>query len=104
MLADDWRQHGRKTATQVPAQRGDVVEEVMTGFCGEIVSIDRDLGVLTLEDRHLVRRTFPLGPGFLVDGEPVELTPPVTRAGPTIKTRTASGSVAVHGAEARVAR
>jgi hypothetical protein len=104
VLATDWRQHGRKSATKVPAQRGDVVEEVMTGFCGEIVTIDRDLGVLTLEDRHLVRRTFPLGPGFLVDGEPVELTRPVALVAPAAPSRTASGSIAVHGAAARVAR
>src|SRR4051812_45289434 len=76
----------------------------MTGFCGEIVSIDRDLGVLTLEDRRLVRRTFPLGPGFLIDGEPVELTPPITRRAPAARTRTASGSLVVQGAAARVAR
>ena len=29
-----------------------------------------------LEDRHLKQRTFPLGPGFWVDGEPVELVAP----------------------------
>jgi hypothetical protein len=80
------------------------VEEVMTDFCGEIVAVDRDLGTLTLEDRRGRRRAFPLGPGFLHEGRPVVLTPPVTRAAPTAPRRTASGSVAVAGAPARVAR
>ena len=81
-----------------------MVEEVTTGWCGEIVTMDRDLRTVTLEDRHLVRRTFPMGPGFLLEGAPVILTPPVQRAAPAQATRTASGSVAVPGARARVAR
>ncbi len=81
-----------------------VVEEVETDWCGEIVLIDRDLHTLTLEDRRNRRRSFPLGPGFLLEGKPVILTPPITRAVQVPKARTASGSVAVHGASARVAR
>ena len=76
----------------------------MTDWCGEIVSVDRDLDVLTLEDRRGRRRTFPLGPGFLLEGRPVVLTAPVTRSAPATPRRTASGSVAVAGARARVAR
>src|SRR6478752_10574136 len=76
----------------------------MTDWCGEIVSVDRDLGVLTLEDRRQKRRSFPLGPGFLLEGRPVVLAAPVTRRTPVAATRTASGSVAVSGARARVAR
>jgi hypothetical protein len=76
----------------------------MTDFCGEIVGVDRDLGTLTLEDRRGRRRAFPLGPGFLLEGRPVVLTAPVTRAAPAAARRTASGSVAVQGARARVAR
>src|SRR3954470_18772454 len=76
----------------------------MTDFCGEIVAVDRDLGTLTLEDRRGRRRGFPLGPGFLLEGLPVVLTPPVTRATPGTPRRTASGSVAVPGGRARVAR
>jgi len=76
----------------------------MTGFCGEIVGVDRDLRTLTLEDRHGKRRTFPLGPGFLLEGRPLVLTPPVTRRAPAAPRRTASGSVAVPDARARVAR
>ncbi|TIC83988.1 DUF3097 domain-containing protein [Nocardioides sp. GY 10127] len=104
VLAGDWNVPKRGRATETPAALGEVVEEVTTDFCGEIVEIDRDLHVLTLEDRRGTRRTFPLGAGFLLEGRPVVLTPPVTRPGPEKKTRTASGSVAVHGAKARVAR
>jgi hypothetical protein len=77
---------------------------VTTDFCGEIVAVDRDLGTLTLEDRRGRRRGFPLGPGFLLEGRPVVLTPPVTRRAPAASRRTASGSVAVTGGRARVAR
>ncbi len=76
----------------------------MTDFCGEIVAVDRDLHTVTLEDRRKRRRTFPLGPGFHHEGRPVVLTAPVRRQAPPQPRRTASGSVAVSGARARVAR
>jgi hypothetical protein len=104
VLASDWRKPPRGRATPAEASIGLVVEEVMTDFCGEVVAVDRDLGTLTLEDRRGRRRGFPLGPGFLLEGRPVVLTAPVTRAGPAKSRRTASGSVAVPGAPARVAR
>jgi hypothetical protein len=80
-----------------------VVEEVITGWCGAVVRIDRDLGTLELEDRRGTRRTFPLGPGFLLEGRPVILHAPV-RSGPAAATRTASGSLVAADAPARVAR
>jgi hypothetical protein len=104
VLATDWRAPKNGRATETAAELGQVVEEVTTDWCGEIVAVDRDLDTLTLEDRRGKRRTFPLGPGFLLEGRPVVLVPPVTRTGPVKPTRTASGSVAVHGAKARVAR
>lgn len=104
VLAGDWRAPRRGRAVESPAELGAVVEEVTTDWCGEIVAIDRDLGTLTLEDRRQRRRSFPLGPGFLLDGRPVILTPPVRVSAPAKPTRTASGSVAVHDAKARVAR
>jgi Protein of unknown function (DUF3097) len=76
----------------------------MTDFCGEIVAVDRDLHTVTLEDRRDRRRTFPLGPGFLHAGRPVVLTAPVRAPAPPPPRRTASGSVAVAGTRARVAR
>jgi hypothetical protein len=60
--------------------------------------------VVVLEDAKGKRRTFPLGPGFWVDGQPVRLTAPRAAAPPAAPTRTASGSVAVAGAAARTAR
>ncbi|HEU5038724.1 MAG TPA: DUF3097 domain-containing protein [Nocardioides sp.] len=104
VLSTDWRAPKRGRATEAPAELGAVVEEVTTDWCGEIVAVDRDLHTVTLEDRRERRRTFPLGPGFLLEGKPVILTAPVRSAAPAKPTRTASGSVAVHGAKARVAR
>ena len=104
VLATDWRRPKNGRAVEAPAEIGSVVEEVTTDWCGEIVAVDRDLHTLTLEDRRGKRRTFPLGPGFLLEGKPVILTAPVRRTAPAKPTRTASGSVAVHGAKARVAR
>lgn len=94
----------RGRATEASADLGLVVEEVMTDFVGEIVAVDRDLDTLTLEDRRSKRRTFPLGPGFMLEGKPVVLVAPIRQKAPAKPTRTASGSVAVHDARARVAR
>ena len=104
VLASDWRAPKRGRAVEAHAELGAVVEEVTTDWCGEIVAVDRDLDTLTLEDRRGRRRTFPLGPGFLLEGRPVILLPPVRQVAPPRPTRTASGSVAVHDARARVAR
>jgi len=80
-----------------------VVEEVTTDWCGEIVRVDRDLDTVDLEDRRGRRRTFPLGPGFLLDGASVVLRAP-PRAAPSQPTRTASGSLVARDTSARVAR
>ncbi|WP_121256412.1 DUF3097 domain-containing protein [Nocardioides ferulae] len=104
VLSTDWRAPKRGRAVETPAEIGAVVEEVTTDWCGEIVAVDRDLYTVTLEDRRQRRRTFPLGAGFLLEGKPVILTPPVRASAPQRPTRTASGSIAVHDAKARVAR
>ncbi|MDT7569893.1 MAG: hypothetical protein QOE05_67 [Actinomycetota bacterium] len=86
----------------VPADAGLVVEEVTTGWCGAVVECDKER--VSLEDRRGVVRVFPLDPaGFLLDGQTVTLVRPVG-ATPTPPRRTASGSVAVAGQRARVAR
>jgi hypothetical protein len=103
VLNTDWRAPRRGRAVEISADKGLVVEEVTTDWCGEIVAVERDLGTVTLEDRRGKRRTFPIGTGFLLEGVPVILVPPA-RSGPDVKTRTASGSVAVPGTTARVAR
>lgn len=103
VLKSDWRRPKGGRSTPTEADLGLVVEEVTTDWCGEIVRVDRDLDTLELEDRRGRRRTFPLGPGFLLEGRPVILSAP-PRATPTRPTRTTSGSVAVHDSVARVAR
>jgi hypothetical protein len=103
VLTTDWRAPRRGRAVEIEADRGLVVEEVDTDWCGEIVAVERDLHTVTLEDRRGRRRTFPLGAGFLVEGVPVILMAP-SRRGPASSSRTASGSVAVPGTKARVAR
>jgi len=104
VLATDWRAPKRGRAVETHAELGLVVEEVTTDWCGEVVQIDADLRTLTLEDRRGKRRTFPLGPGFLLEGKPVILLRPAGGPAQKAPTRTASGSLAVTGVRARVAR
>ena len=96
----------RRPAREVAAEAGLVVEDVETGWVGAVVRVEKSGGmhVVVLEDRRSRERTFRLGPGFWVDGEPVVLVAPVTNRAPAAPTRTASGSRAVVGAQARVAR
>ncbi|MFT4263790.1 MAG: DUF3097 domain-containing protein [Nocardioides sp.] len=105
VLSTDWRAPRNGRATEAPAILGEVVEWPTDDWVGEIVAVDRDLGTVTLEDRRGKRRSFPLGPGFLLEGRPVILAaPPRATAAPSGPARTASGSLAVAGASARVAR
>jgi hypothetical protein len=101
VLATNWRSPKAKPVPTQEATRDLVVEEVATGFCGAVIRIERQ--TVELEDRHGKTRVFPLGAGFLIDGEPVILTVPATRGADT-PARTASGSLAVADAKARVAR
>ncbi|MEV4329340.1 DUF3097 domain-containing protein [Streptomyces sp. NPDC049597] len=87
---------------EVPAEPDLVVEEVATGFCGAVIRCEA--GTVTLEDRFGKHRVFPLEPrGFLLEGKVVTLVRPSAPA-PAVPARTASGSVAVPGTRARVAR
>ncbi|ORB73591.1 DUF3097 domain-containing protein [Mycobacterium scrofulaceum] len=88
-------------STEHPAELGLVVEDAQTGYVGAVVRVE--YGRVDLEDRRGHVRGFPLGPGYLLEGRPVILTAP-RRAAPAAPVRTASGSVAVPGARARVAR
>jgi hypothetical protein len=83
-----------------PAEPGLVVEEVLTGWCGAVVECDKEN--VSLEDRRGKVRVFPLGV-FLLEGKPVTLVRP-SAAAPAGPRRTASGSIAVEGLKARVAR
>jgi hypothetical protein len=101
VLSGDWRKPKNGRTVEVEIEKGMVVEEPSSGFVGAIVRWEH--GVVDLEDRHGKIRTYPLGPGFWLDGKPVSLKPP-KKAGPAKKTRTASGSVAVDNVRAKVAR
>ncbi|MGH3928508.1 MAG: DUF3097 domain-containing protein [Pseudonocardiaceae bacterium] len=83
------------------AEKGLVVEDAASGFCGAVLGCERDAVVLA--DAEGRSRTFPLRPAaFLIDGSPVTLVrpPPVSRS----PVRSASGSVRVAGLRARTAR
>ena len=88
-----------------------VVETADGRFCGAVVAFGQavDAGerraTVTLEDRHGKRRDFPLLPAaFLLDGRLVTLVRPAVSRAARTPTRTASGSVAVASAPARVAQ
>jgi hypothetical protein len=88
---------------EVEAERDLVLEEAGSGFCGAVVDCAK--GTVTLEDRRGARRLFPMEPaGFLLDGKPVTLIAPRIAAPAKKPGRTASGSIAVQNAPARVAR
>jgi hypothetical protein len=102
VLAGDWRR--RKVVPEVDAEPDMVLEDADSGWCGAVVGWEA--GAVVLEDRHGRRRTFPLLPAaFLLEGRVVTLRRPAARsAAPARPLRTASGSVAVAGVPARVAR
>lgn len=102
VLSGDWKKPPRGRSTEVIIERGMVIEDATTGFCGEVMVVEKDLGMMILEDRRMKRRSFPLGPGYLLDGKPIVARPP-SAATKAVATRTASGSRAVKGAKARVA-
>jgi len=111
VLGGDWRRPARGRSVELAAEPGTVVEDVETGWVGAVVRVEKAGGVhvVHLEDRHGRTKGFRLGPGFLVDGAPVTLTPPRAKADARLgqaraaSARTASGSRAVTGQRARVA-
>ena len=100
VLTPGWQRGNKPVTTDVPMEIGMVVEEPKTGFCGAIVKWEH--GVVVLEDYKLKRRSFPVGPGFLLEGQPVALRVP-PRQGSAQGRYTASGSRAVPSGPAKVA-
>src|SRR5690625_7926389 len=99
---------GRRPVTapkKVAAAQGLVVEDAASGFTGAIVRIEKSGGVhlVVLEGRRGVTRSFPLGLGFMIDGQSVNLVPP-SQQPKTAPARTASGSRAVGPPRARAAQ
>lgn len=98
---NDWRR--RRTVPTVDAELDLVVEDAGSGFCGAVVGFE--FGAVVLEDRHGKRRNFPLEPAaFLLDGEAVTLVRPAPAVHRQQRKITSSGSIAVAGLTARVAR
>lgn len=87
VLAAGWQRSHLKQTKDVPVELDLVVE--FDDFCGAVVGWEN--GLVLLEDRKGKRRAFPFGPGFLLEGEPVALKPPL-RAGSSKPRYTASGS------------
>ncbi len=98
VLAPGWRKAHLKKTRDVPVAKDLVIE--CGDFCGAVVGWEN--GLVVLEDRKGKRRSFPFGPGFLLEGEPVALRAPLrTQAGSKY---TASGSLKTGAPEkARVA-
>src|SRR5258705_12074579 len=92
----------RRVVPEVDAEPDLVVEDAESGFCGAVVGFEA--GAVVLEDRFGKRRNFPLLPAaFLLDGQPVTLRRPARAPEAAKRRMTASGSVAVPDAPARVA-
>jgi hypothetical protein len=100
VLARDPHGSRRTRSTEQVAEIGLVVEDAQTGYVGAVVAVE--YGRMQLVDRNGRLKSFPIGPGYLIDGKPVILNPPRRKA-PAAPTRTASGSVAVTGGRARTA-
>lgn len=85
-----------------------VLEDVQSGWVGEVTRVEKTGGmhIVSLEDRRGKTKSFQLGFGFLLEGQPIRLMPPALRqtAAPAQAGRTASGSVKVQGQRAQVAR
>lgn len=94
----------RRTFPDVEGRPGLVVRHRASGVDGTVVRFEHG-GVAVRDGRSGALRLLRLDPGgFLVDGRPVSLVPPRPTGGRRRPTRTASGSRAVQGRRARVAR
>lgn len=106
----------RPRSHDVHIEYGMVLEDAASGYVGAVVRVEKSGGmhVVELEDRRGFRRTFPLGPGFWLDGQPinalspkVETTQNMPRSGLQShggRALTNSGSIATPRGCARVAR
>lgn len=90
---------------EVPLELGMVLEDPASGFVGAVLRTEKLGGmyVVELEDRRGLTRSFPLGPGFWLEGEPI-VALPIRRAGRPVRTRTNSGSRVVADRRPQVAK
>lgn len=98
----------KKQLPEVAVQRGMVLEDVQSGWVGEVTRVEKSGGmhVVSLEDRRGKTKSFQLGFGFLLEGQAIKLMPPAPRqsSAAVASGRTASGSVRVQGQRAQVAK
>lgn len=107
----------RPRSAAVRLEIGMILEDVATGFVGEVIRVEKSGGIhlVELEDRRGSKRSFPLGGGFWLEGHPIEALPPapgvrdLPKAAPALTTPggrrvTNSGSIAAPKGPARVAR
>ncbi len=87
VLKPGWQKSHLKKTRDVPVEKDMVVE--FDDFCGAVVGWEN--GIVILEDRRGKRRSFPFGPGFLLEGQPAALRPPL-RGNARTPRYTASGS------------
>ena len=100
VLAGNWRRPRQIRPIEVELSGELVLEDPASGFVGAVVRTEH--GNVELEDRFGNRRSFRLDDTFWLDGKPVTLRLP-QKSAPAAR-RTASGSIAVTGARARVAQ
>lgn len=108
----DRTSHRRKAVREVAAELDLVVETADGRFCGAVVALGKTVvageqrDTVTLADRLDRERVFPMLPAsFLLEGEIVTLVRPAIASAAAAKPgRTASGSVAVAGVRAQVAK
>lgn len=102
VLAAGWQQKAKKVVPDVTLERGLVLEDAATGFCGAVTRWEN--GLVVLEGRGDKRRSFPIGHGLLLEGKPVRVVVPARTAAAGSKPgRTASGSVVGPTEKAKVA-
>lgn len=91
---------------KVALKPGMLLEDVASGWVGIAVSLETIGGmrVVGLEDRNRRVKTFPLGPGFLLEGEPIDLVAPTRPTQEARRQVSRSGSIALQNAPARTAR
>ncbi|MFJ5957227.1 DUF3097 domain-containing protein [Paenarthrobacter sp. NPDC092416] len=113
MAFDNWGPQdltapAKRQLPEVPVQRGMVLEDVQSGWVGEVVRVEKSGGmhIVALEDRRGKIKSFQLGFGFLLEGQAIRLMPPAPRpaTSPVQAGRTASGSVRLQGQRAQVAK
>lgn len=105
-IFDGHTQRRAREYPKVPAERGLVVEDAATGWCGAVVGMEKtyDGDYVRLEDARKQTRLFAMRQAaFLVDGKPVTLVRPTVKKAAAAPTRSASGSTRVEGHKARVA-